>query len=106
MRAPAPVSKPHHLARAAAPVTPVAHIHALENAPASAQSRHRLADISAHASSQPIRASGNLPAPLRSRMEQLSGIALGDVQVKYNSADPGKLSADAYAQGNTIHVAP
>ena len=106
MRAPASVSTSHRPARAAAPATPVTHMLARENAPANAQSQHRLANIPAHAPSQATRANGNLPAPLRSRMEQLSGIALDDVQVKYNSAHPGKLSADAYAQGNTIHVAP
>src|ERR1700758_4687284 len=47
-----------------------------------------------------------LPDNLRSGIESLSGISLGDVRVHYNSDRPAQLSALAYAQGSDIHVAP
>ncbi|PJC96032.1 hypothetical protein GQ37_024425 [Janthinobacterium sp. BJB1] len=47
-----------------------------------------------------------LPDRLKSGMENLSGMALDDVRVHYNSARPAQLQALAYAQGNEIHVAP
>ena len=49
---------------------------------------------------------GGLPAPLKSGMEGLSGMALDDVRVHYNSAKPAQVQASAYAQGSEIHVAP
>jgi hypothetical protein len=47
-----------------------------------------------------------LPAPLRAAVEQMSGLALGDVRVHYNSARPAQLNALAHAQGADIHLAP
>ena len=47
-----------------------------------------------------------LPDPLKSGIESLSGIRLDHVKVHYNSAQPGRLDALAYAQGSEIHVAP
>jgi hypothetical protein len=47
-----------------------------------------------------------LPDELRSGVESLAGFALDDVRVQYNSAEPARLGALAYAQGATIHVAP
>lgn len=45
-------------------------------------------------------------APIRSGIENLSGMSMEDVRVHYNSAKPAQLQAHAYAQGEQIHVAP
>ncbi|MGQ3013550.1 MAG: eCIS core domain-containing protein [Flavobacteriales bacterium] len=47
-----------------------------------------------------------LPDNLKTGIENLSGYALDDVKVHYNSAQPAQLQAHAYAQGSDIHVAP
>jgi hypothetical protein len=47
-----------------------------------------------------------LPDRLKDGVEQLSGLALDDVRVHYNSAKPAAVQAHAYAQGTDIHVAP
>lgn len=46
-----------------------------------------------------------LPDQLKSGIEGLSGVAMDDVKVHYNSAKPAQLQAHAYAQGNQIHIA-
>lgn len=52
------------------------------------------------------RRAAGLPEGLRSGVEGLSGIAMDDVEVHYNSARPARLAARAYAQGGEIHVGP
>lgn len=47
-----------------------------------------------------------LPDNLKSGIENLSGYAMDDVKVHYNSDKPAQLNAHAYAQGTDIHVAP
>ncbi len=47
-----------------------------------------------------------LPDNLKSGIENLSGYAMDDVKVHYNSSRPAQLQAHAYAQGTDIHVAP
>jgi hypothetical protein len=47
----------------------------------------------------------NLPDDLKSGIENLSGVAMNDVKVHYNSDKPAQLHAHAYAQGTDIHVA-
>lgn len=47
-----------------------------------------------------------LPDNLKAGIESLSGIAMDDVKVHYNSDRPAQLQAHAYAQGIDIHVAP
>jgi hypothetical protein len=47
----------------------------------------------------------NLPAQLKSGIENLSGISMNDVKVHYNSDKPVQLQAHAYAQGTDIHIA-
>ncbi|HKE78255.1 MAG TPA: DUF4157 domain-containing protein [Solirubrobacteraceae bacterium] len=47
-----------------------------------------------------------LPHALRAGVEQLSGVALDDVEVHHNSPAPGRLLAAAYTQGPEIHLAP
>ncbi|MBW4891584.1 DUF4157 domain-containing protein [Mucilaginibacter sp. HMF5004] len=46
-----------------------------------------------------------LPDNLKSGVESLSGYAMDDVKVHYNSSKPAQLNAHAYAQGTDIHVA-
>ena len=47
-----------------------------------------------------------LPDGLKSGMESISGLSLGDVKVHRNSDKPAQLQAHAYAQGTDIHLAP
>lgn len=47
-----------------------------------------------------------LPDQLKNGIESLSGLALDDVKVHYNSDKPAKLDAHAYAQGSDIHLGP
>jgi Regulator of G protein signaling domain/Domain of unknown function (DUF4157) len=47
-----------------------------------------------------------LPDNLKVGIENLSGIAMDDVRVHYNSSQPSQLQALAYTQGTDIHVAP
>ncbi len=56
---------------------------------------------------QPIQKKNNtgLPDYLKSGIENLSGYAMDDVQVHYNSDKPAQLNAHAYAQGTNIHLA-
>ena len=48
----------------------------------------------------------DLPEPLASGIESLSGQSMDDVQVHRNSSRPAQLGALAYAQGRDIHIAP
>jgi Domain of unknown function (DUF4157) len=47
-----------------------------------------------------------LPDELKSGIENLSGMAMDDVKVHYNSSEPAQMQAHAFAQGTDIHVAP
>ena len=47
-----------------------------------------------------------LPDALKAGVEHLSGHALDDVRVHYNSAQPAAMHAHAFAQGTDIHLAP
>ena len=47
-----------------------------------------------------------LPTRLRSGIEQLSGLPMGDVRVHYGSSEPAKVDAVAFARGDSIHLAP
>ena len=47
-----------------------------------------------------------LPDDLKAGVENLSGLAMDDVRVHYNSGKPAQLNAYAYTQGTEIHVAP
>src|SRR5579859_1316928 len=46
-----------------------------------------------------------LPSGLRTGIESLSGMDMGNVRVHYGSPMPAKLNALAYAQGPNIHLA-
>ena len=45
-----------------------------------------------------------LPVDLKAGVEQLSGMAMDDVRVHRNSAEPAKLGALAYTKGSDIHL--
>lgn len=47
-----------------------------------------------------------LPGRLKSGIEALSGIAMDQVRVRYNSPHPARLEAAAFARGREIHLAP
>ncbi|MEL6556570.1 MAG: DUF4157 domain-containing protein [Bacteroidota bacterium] len=47
-----------------------------------------------------------LPAQLKFGIENLSGYAMDDVKVHYNSHKPAQLNAHAFAHGTNIHLAP
>nr|WP_294476578.1 DUF4157 domain-containing protein [uncultured Bacteroides sp.] len=47
-----------------------------------------------------------MPDTLKAGIEELSGFAMDDVRVHYNSDKPATVQALAYTQGTDIHVAP
>jgi hypothetical protein len=47
-----------------------------------------------------------LPDRLKAGIESLSGVSMDPVRVHYNSSEPARLGAHAYAQGSDIHLAP
>ena len=47
-----------------------------------------------------------MPDNLKASIEDLSGFAMDDVRVHYNSDKPATVQALAYTQGTDIHVAP
>ncbi len=67
-----------------------------------------MADTYAAQQESPILQKANrtgLPNTLKTGIEQLSGYAMDDVKVHYNSNKPAQLNAHAYAQGTNIHIA-
>jgi hypothetical protein len=69
----------------------------------------RKKQMEAMANGTPVQKKENntgLPDQLKSGIENLSGHAMDDVKVHYNSDKPAQLNAHAYAQGTNIHVAP
>lgn len=61
--------------------------------------------VDASSASSPENRTG-LPDNLKSGLEKLSGYAMDDVNVHYNSSKPAQLQAHAYAQGSDIHLSP
>ena len=47
-----------------------------------------------------------MPGPLRAGLEELSGLDLSDVRVRYDSPEPAKHHALAFAQGTEIQIGP
>jgi hypothetical protein len=47
-----------------------------------------------------------MPDHLKAGVENLSGVAMDDVKVHYNSPKPSQIQALAYTQGTDIHVGP
>lgn len=82
-----------------------------DNRPATVVQRKLQAGIHASSSQKQFsiqRKANNtgLPGNLKPGIENLSGFAMDDVKVHYNSAKPAQLKAHAYAQGSDIHLAP
>jgi len=80
------------------------------NSPQSKQTAQRQAVMHNHTAQQalPIQKKENntgLPDTLKAGIENLSGYAMDDVKVHYNSDKPAQLHAHAYAQGTDIHIA-
>jgi hypothetical protein len=57
-------------------------------------------------SAAPQESTTGLPDQLKAGVEALSGFAMDDVRVHYNSAKPATVQALAYAQGTDIHLGP
>lgn len=80
--------------------------------PASAQrsrqaSRDALTLAGNRTISRIVQQDGNtLPPGLRSRLEGMSGFALGDVRVHRGSSKPDRMDAFAFTQGSNIHLGP
>jgi hypothetical protein len=79
------------------PATPTPPLQRKDRPPASGQPA---------ADPQPGVGAQRLPDNVRSGIETLSGLSLGDVEVHYNSALPARFHALAYTRGRAIHVAP
>lgn len=47
-----------------------------------------------------------IPAQLKARMEQRTGIPFDDVRIHYNSERPNRVQALAYTQGKHVYVGP
>jgi len=70
-----------------------------------ARHAHNFRDVAVGTS--PVRHSiGGLPRGLKAGIENISGIAMDDVRVHYNSSRPAQLKALAYTQGSDIHIRP
>jgi hypothetical protein len=82
------------------------YVNRLLDPPAAAPLQARRATQRAAEEPRRARSESRLAAPLRAGIERLSGIAMDDVKVHYNSPAPARLSALAYTQGSDIHVAP
>jgi hypothetical protein len=57
-----------------------------------------------HNQKEPNTVAKQLPNNIKTNAEHLSGIALDDVRVHYNSPEPEKLSSYAFAKGSNIHI--
>ncbi len=69
------------------------------------EGRYSLANLGKKATSIQRKSNNTgLPDNLKSGIENLSGLAMDDVKVHYNSAKPAQLQAHAYAQGTEIHL--
>ena len=69
---------------------------------------HQFASLALDHSSDtaPPRNRTGLPDRLKAGVEHLSGFAMNDVRVHYNSAKPAAVHALAYTRGTEIHVGP
>lgn len=105
-----------HTEHQSAPVeTPAAAINGREalsmkdNRSGAIQQKKLVAGMNRQPASLPLQKKSNhtgIPDQLKNGLENLSGIAMDDVKVHYNSAAPATVQAHAYAQGSDIHIAP
>jgi len=75
-------------------------------APVQRMERHRSASAEEQSGPAPAPNRTGLPDRLKAGVEALSGLAMDDVRVQRNSAEPAKLGALAYTQGSDIHLGP
>lgn len=90
-------------ASSAAPAQDAAADGAAQTVPGSASAAPR-GDSLQRVFGQPNRT--GLPDGLKSGIESLSGVSMDPVRVHYNSSEPSKVNALAYAQGSDIHLGP
>jgi hypothetical protein len=94
--------------RSPAPARPVHANRALAAEHPAQRPLHQFANLSLDRSSDnapPPNRTG-LPDRLKAGIEQLSGFAMDDVRVHYNSPKPAAVQALAYSKGTEIHVGP
>lgn len=89
-------------ARAARPA-PASEVAQCRGLPAADAGQRQLAQCARQAQSG---VGAPLPEGLQSGIEGLSGMAMDDVRVHRNSAQPERIGALAFAQGRDIHLAP
>jgi len=77
-----------------------------ERGPAWHAIQFKAARSAAPAAGAKAHSASGLPAPLQAGIEQLSGLAMDDIRVHRNSAEPAKLGALAYTRGSDIHLGP
>src|ERR1700694_1992948 len=65
----------------------------------------RAGDATVHTAAPPSNRTG-LPGHLKAGIAHLSGLAMDDGRVRYNSPKQAQLQAHAYAQGADIHLGP
>jgi flagellar biosynthesis GTPase FlhF len=68
-------------------------------------SKPRMTNDPSHAEGEQEQITG-LPARLKAGIEALSGVAMDDVKIHYNSSKPAQMKALAYTQGTDIYLAP
>jgi hypothetical protein len=78
----------------------------MDQIPNSPRVRQQHAFVDSLAEPHPKPNNTGLLGRLKSGIESLSGVLPDNVEVHYNSSQPAQLNAQAYAQGNEIHVAP
>lgn len=54
----------------------------------------------------PKRNPTGIPAQLKIRLEENTGLKLDDVKIHYNSSRPARLDALAYTRGNQVYLGP
>lgn len=79
------------------------HAAAIENSPRQVAQRRLIAAVD---TVQSRKNNTGLPDRLKGGVENLSGLAMDDVKVHYNSSQPAQLNALAYARGTDIHLGP
>ena len=103
-----------HAAKANGPQTALAKVHPLdasgfdsaESGTVQAKPAFQLQAKPAAQSVDTADHSNGLPAQLQAGIESLSGVAMNDVTVNYNSNKPKQMKAHAFAQGTDIHIGP
>ena len=103
---PKPLARGRTAPSAASPSSTPEELDASAPAPSASYQGHHFERIpTTRAPASPSTARG-LPEELKAGIEHLSGVAMNDVRVHYNSSRPAGLRASAYTAGTEIHVGP